>query len=140
MSKERLEKAKKILNHIKGYGVYDGNDDIEIFEWLIEQAEQKQSLETTVDFYQSALRDADRRVQELENVNRVLKKANVGSERAKERLRKWIDELEIENEHYREALEFYAEPKNWLPQNEDVLSLITMDYGEKARGTLEGEE
>ena len=106
--KERLEKAKKILNHIKGYGVYDGNDDIEIFEWLIEQAEQKQSLETTVDFYQSALRDADRRVQELENVNRVLKKANVGSERAKERLWEWIDEFEIDNERYREALEAIA--------------------------------
>ena len=44
-----------------------------------------------------------------------------------------------QNKRYREALEFYAKPKNWLPQNEDVLSLITMDYGEKARVTLEGE-
>ena len=42
---ERLEKAKKILNHIKGYGVYDGNDDIEIFEWLIKQAERVEKLE-----------------------------------------------------------------------------------------------
>ena len=42
-----------------------------------------------------------------------------------------------QNKRYREALEFYAEPKNWLPQNEDVLSLITMDYGEKARKALE---
>ena len=48
-----------------------------------------------------------------------------------------VQELEEENKQYREALEFYAEPKNWLPQNEDVLSLITMDYGEKARRTLE---
>jgi|SRR5690625_112777 len=84
MGKEQLEKAKKILNHIKGYGVYDGNDDIEIFEWLIQQAE---------------------RVRELENVNRLLKKSSEGSEIAKERLRNWIDELEIENERYREALE-----------------------------------
>src|SRR5690625_2888980 len=53
-------------------------------DWLIEQAE---------------------RVQELKNVNRVLKKANDGSERGKERLRKWVDELEMENERYREALE-----------------------------------
>jgi len=45
-----------------------------------------------------------------------------------------------QNKHYREALEFYAEPKNWLPQNEDMLSLITMDYGNKAREALEGGE
>src|SRR5699024_905960 len=52
MGKEQSEKAKKILNHIKGYGVYDGNDDIEIFEWLIEQAERVQELETRIDnFY-----------------------------------------------------------------------------------------
>jgi|SRR5690625_5377 len=45
MSKERLENAEKILNHIKGYGIYDGTDDIEVFEWLIEQTKQKQELQ-----------------------------------------------------------------------------------------------
>ena len=45
MSKERLRKAKKILNHIKGYDIYDGGDDIEVFEWLIEQSERVQELE-----------------------------------------------------------------------------------------------
>src|SRR5690625_3634363 len=147
MGKEQLEKAKKILNHIKGYGVYDGNDDIEIFEWLIAQAEQKQSLETTVDFYQSAIRDADRRVQELENANRVINKANVGSERAKERLRKWIDELEIENEHYREVLAFYADEETYetkfatdTDETFDPFTLIELDEGKKARKALEGEE
>src|SRR5690625_1198067 len=107
MGKERLEKAKKILNHIKGYGVYDGNDDIEIFEWLIEQAE---------------------RVQALENVNRVLKKSNVGSERAKERLRNWIDKFEIENERYREALEFYADDETYEPLEVQIGAVTKEGY------------
>ena len=37
MNRERLESAKKILGHIKGYDIYEGNDHIEILEWLIEQ-------------------------------------------------------------------------------------------------------
>ena len=45
-----------------------------------------------------------------------------------------------QNKRYREALEFYADSKNWLPQNDDVLSEITMDYGSIARKALEGEE
>ena len=88
MTKERLEKIKKENSIYLGFKTNNHvtlthTMPIDDINWLIEQAE---------------------RVQELENVNRVLNKANVGSERAKERLRKWVDELEIENERYREAL------------------------------------
>src|SRR5690625_457354 len=40
MSKKRLEDAKSILNHLKGYGIHDKGNDVEVFEWLIEQAER----------------------------------------------------------------------------------------------------
>lgn len=87
----------------------------------------------------------NKKVQELENANRVLKKANVGSERAKERLRQWIDELEIENEHYREALEFYADEETYETKFAtdtdeicDSFTLIELDEGKKARKALEG--
>ena len=46
-------------------------------------------------------------------------------------------ELREQNERYKQALEFYADSKNWIPQNDDVLSEITMDYGSKARQALE---
>ena len=82
MSKERLEKAKKILNHIKGYGVYDGNDDIEIFEWLIEQAERVQELEQDV--------------REWEIVNEQWEKINT--------------QIAEQNKRYREALEKISAP------------------------------
>src|SRR5690625_2019902 len=82
MSKERIVNIKNMIDSMEFYG-HLLHEDAQEFMWLVRQAE---------------------RVQELENVNRVLKKANVGSERAKERLRKWVDELEIENERYREAL------------------------------------
>ena len=79
------------------------------------------------DDYKWLIKQAER-VQELE------------SDSYNAHLERLLDRKEQEIERYREALEFYAEPKNWLPQNEDVLSLITMDYGEKARKVLEGEE
>ena|SRR5690625_3395855 len=71
MSKERLEEIKQYYSRMESMP-WDTQEDI---RFLIEQAE---------------------RVQELENVNRVLKKANEGSERDKERLREQIDELEQE--------------------------------------------
>src|SRR5690554_5042411 len=48
--------------------------------FFIEQAERVNELETTVDFYQNALRDADRRVQELEEENVILKATRAGNE------------------------------------------------------------
>ena len=88
----------------------------------------------------------NKRVQELENANRVLKKANIGSERAKERLRNWIDEFEIENERYREALEFYADEETYetkfatdTDETFDPFTLIELDEGKKARKALEGD-
>lgn len=101
--------AKEWLEDIKERFVkyeYDYNLNGEDVEWLIQQAE---------------------RVQELE------------SESYNAHLERLLDRREQQIKRYREALEFYAEPKNWLPQNEDALSLITMDYGNKARKVLEGE-
>lgn len=48
MSKDKLESAKKILGHIKGYDIYEGNDHIEILEWLIEQVERVKDLEEII--------------------------------------------------------------------------------------------
>jgi len=48
MSKKRLEDAKSILNHLKGYGIHDKGNDVEVFEWLIEQAERVQDLEEII--------------------------------------------------------------------------------------------
>ena len=94
MSKERLEEIKdNELLFTQGY-----EDLTNDFLWLIEQAKQKQSLETAVDFYESALRDADRRVEELEGAikgSAVI--TNIASARNKE--------LEDQNKRYREALD-----------------------------------
>ena len=131
------------------------------YEWLIEQAERvhelesfKKSVEYTVDSETLELiidnQDSDRvlsfsetydekiyllqkRVQELEDAVESYKKlsrhANISHKMAEE-----------QNKRYREALEFYANPKTYYPQDEDYCSRITMDYGEKAREALEGEE
>lgn len=115
MSKERLEKAKKILNHIKGYGVYDGNDDIEIFEWLIQQVE---------------------RVEELEELNRIL--SSDKSMFIEELVRE-----QHQNKRYREVLEFYADEENYEFEtivsdcDIEVVSKVLDDYGQKARQALE---
>src|SRR5690625_1253569 len=117
MSKERLEEIRnrmivekqhfKYLNSEKGYweNVYTllEQDMKYLFDTIIEQAE---------------------RVQELENVNRVLKKANVGSERAKERLREWVDELEMENECYREAIERALGESGWGDERNALYRMI----------------
>lgn len=69
--------------------------------FFIEQAERVNELETTVDFYQSALRDAVRRVQELEEeVDRL--KVWYG---AYHRETKTTSRLRDENKRLREALE-----------------------------------
>jgi hypothetical protein len=41
---------------------------------------------------------------------------------------------------YEKVLEFYADSENWIPQNDDVLSEIAMDYGSKAQQALGWEE
>ena len=71
MSKERLEKAKKILNHIKGYGVYDGNDDIEIFEWLIEQAELNEKYRKQITDMNKTISEQRKQIKgKVENINK----------------------------------------------------------------------
>ena len=51
-------------------------------------------------------------------------------------LNKDRDRLIKQNKRYKQALEFYADSENWIPQNDDVLSEITMDYGSKAQQAL----
>ena|SRR5699024_404414 len=92
MGKEQLEKAKKILNHIKGYGVYDGNDDIEIFEWLIEQAERvhgKNHLMGLAGMYE----DCNRMVADLTSQNKRY------CEALKELIDSWKDNIESTRRH-----------------------------------------
>ncbi|QCR33155.1 hypothetical protein [Lysinibacillus sp. SGAir0095] len=54
-----------------------------------------------------------------------------------------MDELRLalqasirEKKQMHEALEFYADGKVYFPQDDDICSLITMDYGSKARHAL----
>lgn len=114
MSKERLEEIKSRVWKDKGtYAMGDENQregyiytlsDYD-YKWLIEQAKQVSALETTIDFYQSALRDADRRVQELENFKReserLYKYAHLNAKVSLEEKRR----LEKQNKRYREAIE-----------------------------------
>lgn len=58
-----------------------------------------------------------------------------------------VQELEEENKRYREALEFYANEENYFFDEKEYKvglgvpeSEITIDYGNKARKALEGEE
>jgi|SRR5690625_1255639 len=167
MSKERLEEIEKNLDPL-GYGMGGHLISVNDINWLVGYAKEhvervqelesfKKSVEYTVDSETLELiidnQDSDRvlsfsetydekiyllqkRVQELEDVNSQLKRQAPGVEL--ELLNMELTDALKQNKRYREALEFYAKPKNWLPQNEDVLSLITMDYGEKARKALEG--
>lgn len=101
MSKERLEEIKKHRNEadncIDEYEFEKINFYNLHVDWLIEQAE---------------------RAQELENVNRVLQKANEGLERDKERLREWVDEIEAENERLRKQnIELFESNRHYLAEN-----------------------
>src|SRR5690625_6519100 len=98
MSKERLEEIKIRREKNRSKNMPLTNDLLTIhFNWLIEQAE---------------------RAQELENVNRVLQKANEGLERDKERLREWVDEIEAENERLRKQnIELFESNRHYLAEN-----------------------
>lgn len=109
MSKERLEEIIHKEAYLEGTNNLVMVINTDDYKWLIKQAERVQELE-----------------EELEKGETLL-----------EKILPIYKRLKKQNKRYREALEFYAEPKNWLPQNEDVLSLITMDYGNKARKVLE---
>src|SRR5690625_152199 len=116
---------------------------------IIEQAERVEELETTVDFYQSALRDADRRVQELEKRIKELEYASKYNRKLNEFLLKrklppntlgrhvvevvmdYVEELEQQNKRYREALSIISAN---LPLDE------RKHYVYIARKALEGEE
>ena len=111
MSKERLEKARKILNHIKGYGVYDGNDDIEIFEWLIEQAE---------------------RVEELEELNRIL--SSDKSMFIEELVRE-----QQQNQRYKQALGRVLDFYPGVPNAEYIPTEMLFEIKNIARKALERE-
>ena len=103
--------AKEWLEDIKErFAKYqtDYNLNGEDVEWLIQQAEKIELLNAEIETLQA----------------------------------KWeaqglmIQKLHRENQRYKQALEFYADSENWIPQNDDVLSEITMDYGSKAQQAL----
>ena len=109
MSKERLEEIKEkyskanVIEHLNGIDIIAvAKEDI---VWLIQQSKRVQKLETTVDFYQSALRDADRRVQELEEEVFELKVRLEGAHKYNDAMKVIADDYEKQNKRYREALE-----------------------------------
>ena len=108
--KERLEEIKTWLN--RGFDLTE--EDI---EWLIEQAERVQELESELN-----------------------KQIEIGYKFEGE-----VYDLAKENKRYREALEFYAdrenyEPEHYDPDTHDYISMIDRDKGTTARKALEGEE
>src|SRR5690625_1986501 len=135
--KDRLKNAKLMAEMLRVETRLPHDFPFDLVDWLIEQAEQKQSLETAVDFYQSALRDADKRVQELEE--EIKTHAPHGRNYTNEQ----YIELLNENKRYREALEFYADEENYKPFDGISLSSyqnkIDEDGGQTARRALEGE-
>src|SRR5690625_4528137 len=106
--KERLEEAKLMAEMLRVETRLPHDFPFDLVDWLVEQAEQKQSLETTVDFYQSALRDADRRVQELEQELHFCQVTKLSMDSVE----KYTEDLKKQNKRYREALEFYAKENN----------------------------
>jgi len=116
MSNERLERIKERVNYHSHL-----DDDI---EWLIKQAERVEELE-----------------RELEAVDRQ-------DEQWKELIRiamTWKNIYEKESKRFKQALEFYANEKNYERAYDDEVlfdylpSEIDFDNGEKARKALERE-
>ncbi|WP_346207636.1 hypothetical protein NSS91_16155 [Caldifermentibacillus hisashii] len=98
----------------------------EIYRWAIENSIANRIADSDIEWLIN-------RVEELEE------------EVEKQKSRKYLkmrqrDDFMKKAQRYKQALEFYADSKNWIPQNDDVLSEITMDYGSKARQALEGKE
>ena len=108
MGKERLEKAKLMAEMLRVETRLPHDFPFDLVDWLVEQAEQKQSLETAVDFYQSALRDADRRVQELEELLTQIKYDKEAHIALSEKYLK----KQLQNKRYREALEYIGNHVN----------------------------
>ncbi|MGY6765710.1 hypothetical protein ACW73O_11805 [Faecalibacterium prausnitzii] len=109
--KERLEEIKEAYRWTIDNSLVPRLSDSDT-EWLIEQAERVEELEEEVE------KQKNRKYIKMRQRDDFMKKA----------------------QRYKQALEFYADSKNWIPQNDDVLSEITMDYGSKARQALDGDE
>src|SRR5690625_3492395 len=141
---ERLEKTKKILNHLKGYDIYEGNDDIEVLEWLIETIEKQQAEIDTLsmahdEMHRLVKKDKhaliksnialNKRVQELEEANERLQSKNIATNSK-------LFYLEKQNKRYREALEAIA----YFDDKEEGEVATRIDVKYIARKALEGEE
>lgn len=142
MSKERLEKAKKILNHIKGYDVYDGGDDIEVFEWLIEQAERVEELEDKCNY----LSDMNEMLVDLNGVLPDEPELYIKLKKEIKRLEDFIETIQnvhfvelqrekAENRRYREVINNINEKAMLYGVDEQVFEAI-----KEAIRVLEGEE
>ncbi|WP_079709737.1 hypothetical protein [Paraliobacillus ryukyuensis] len=135
-NQERLESIKRIHN-----------DDLEIaeyagitltrshYEWIIQQAEEKQKLE--------------RRTKELEyaskyngELNEFLQKRklspNTLGRHVVEVVMGYVNDLEKQNKRYEIALEFYADKGIYreMADQSGVLTVVEDEYGEKARIAL----
>jgi len=123
MSKEWLEEIRKLLVNL--YNSVDVDEEMKHYifndlkiEWLIEQAERVQELESELN-----------------------KQIEIGYKFEVE-----VYDLAKENKRYREALEFYADRENYKPDPYhydpyigEYISMIDYDNGATARQALEGE-
>lgn len=95
---ERVEELEKIN--------IDAIIQIDVTQRRNERLEKRvQELETTVDFYQSALKDADRRVQELEEENCNLKESAYKMQMNFIDANKHRNIYKEQNKRYRKAIE-----------------------------------
>jgi hypothetical protein len=140
--KERLENMSPVGFDLDGNVLLKGED----YHWLIEQAEHRQKLlerlnkrGIEIKKLKNQLSCCREKIKKSEWSRLVLKGTAEQVMRSSRSNYELANKLKAENKRLREALEFYADSKNWLPQNDGVLSEITMDYGSKAQQALEGD-
>lgn len=143
IDKERLENMSPIGFDLNGDVLLKSED----YHWLMEQAEHRQKLlerlnkrGIEIKKLKNQLSRCREKIKKSEWNRLVLKGTADQVMRANRSNYELANKLKEENKRLREALEFYADSKNWLPQNDDVLSEITMDYGSKAKQALEGDK
>jgi|SRR5699024_10101893 len=121
MCEKRLEKIEKDKAM--------SNDDVVIkeddYNWLIEQVEQNEQRNKKLSEVHSYLQE----------VNLVDDDVSYWGKNVIDVLLSYSKELEEQNKHYREALEFYADTNNYESEPNDI-STVEFDSGIRARKAL----
>ena len=153
MTKERLEEIKTRFNAMKELESFKKLAPTDLFfddlNWLLQQAERVEELKNrcTEIAAESTVREEkllkenqrlEKRVEELGKEIEGRKKFELGTASN-------LKILRIQNQFYRQALEFYADESNYEFEtivsdcDIDIESKILNDGGEKARQGLKGE-